>query len=660
MRATAEMAGSATREDALKALGEHDSDVFRARDGQRFVAVRMWFGTSAEETRAIQERVGKATAIAHPMLASVQRCEERGNGVLRIVTEYVPGPTLETWSRAGRSLPLASAVDLVRRLCGAVQSALAHGIAPLAINPRNLVVRRIDSARELSLDAKLLDLEVSASMRPELPPLVAAHFVAPEILRVLETDCMARETQDPRAHVYACGALLYHLATSALPFESADITALIDAQSCEELIAPRSLNPEMSEELERVLLRALALHPAERYSDLSELALELGCKVSSVDHVARSPASDSGVGAMWLSADEFESVTDRIPHSASELTTPAAPTAGSSARTTQPSPEPAFVVPESITQESQQENLSLETSALIRESQPSAPDGELDVASTPDDDQSAPRRRSRFRLWVGLAALGAGVVSYFAVLALTTAMSEDPDPSLRAIRLAAARVDPFDSVQRNRARAQPAPEERLDSATARREPSHAHRAASEARATSRSAAAERPKPTTPAASRAPATARTPTSLLHVAESPETQSFAWIESASTTRRAVVADTPQPTAASTRSEPTLTSRVLGLMVRGSMVKSTVARALERVLPNWNACYQPSGAAPSQRVKDTVHVDLTVDEMGRAKAARATSQTMPAVGECIARAATAKYASQAPDTGTVDVSFDLHFMR
>src|SRR5262245_4314057 len=116
MRANGAVQRSVRWEDceSLTALGEPGSDVFRARSApdDRHVALRLWCAGSADEISAARERVGQAACVSHPMLAAVEGCDERGNAAIWIVSEYVPGPTLDAWIAAGRKLPITAAMDL--------------------------------------------------------------------------------------------------------------------------------------------------------------------------------------------------------------------------------------------------------------------------------------------------------------------------------------------------------------------------------------------------------------------------------------------------------------------------------------------------------------------------------------------------------------------
>jgi hypothetical protein len=278
MRANTAIERPSAWDDAspLISIGGPASEVFRARarESDRALAVRLWCGTSSDEIIAARERVEQAKRVSHPMLAAVEGCEARGNAALWIVSEYVPGPTLEAWASGGRVLPVPAAIDFMRRLSLGVQAALAQGVCHHAINPRNIVVWRQDPKAGLQLDGKLLDLGLAAWMCPEQPQLDCAHFMAPETLSALFDEQNVSDAFGARANVYSCGALLYFLSTGELPYRSLSIPQLMAAQAAgtHELVRPSAYNEQISPALECVILGALAVRAGERYASPGEFA----------------------------------------------------------------------------------------------------------------------------------------------------------------------------------------------------------------------------------------------------------------------------------------------------------------------------------------------------------------------------------------------------
>ena len=77
---------------------------------------------------------------------------------------------------------------------------------------------------------------------------------------------------DRRTDLYAAGLVLYELLTGRVPFEADTPAAALMKQAYEPPPPPRALNPELSVGVERILLKALAKDPAERYQDAEEMA----------------------------------------------------------------------------------------------------------------------------------------------------------------------------------------------------------------------------------------------------------------------------------------------------------------------------------------------------------------------------------------------------
>ncbi len=261
----------------VTALGGPGSEVFRAPnvDGDRYVAVRLWCGASRGEKDVALARVKRAARVSHSSLAAVEACEARGNAALWIVSEYVPGPSLEVWATHGRMLPLPAVVDLVRTLCLGLFAAHREGVSHHAIHPGNLIVWKQSRVDGLWLETKLLDLSLAAWMQPEWPSLPHCHFMAPETLATMLAGIDPSDMIDARANVYSCGALLYFLATGALPFRSSGLHELSAIQANGKLWAPQGHNPDISDALQTVILGALAVKPSARYANTGELASAL-------------------------------------------------------------------------------------------------------------------------------------------------------------------------------------------------------------------------------------------------------------------------------------------------------------------------------------------------------------------------------------------------
>ena len=81
---------------------------------------------------------------------------------------------------------------------------------------------------------------------------------------------------DHRADIYSVGAMLYEMTTGRRPYdEQPDMYSMMKARLVGDPVAPRLCNPALSEEVEEVVLRALAREPGDRYQTAAEFRADL-------------------------------------------------------------------------------------------------------------------------------------------------------------------------------------------------------------------------------------------------------------------------------------------------------------------------------------------------------------------------------------------------
>jgi hypothetical protein len=200
---------------------------------------------------------------------------------LYIVTEYcesgtlrdVMGPTLGT-----PNLDLETTLELTRQLCDGLDELHRHGIFHRNIKPNNLVVD-VDQ-----MTVKIKDFEHATILR--------SREVVTDVAGTLTY--MAREVlerhSDYRADIYSVGVILYELLTGKLPFWAANQRLLVDQIMGQQPVAPRSLNPQISEHLNAVVLCALEKDVSRRFQTAAELRDALSNTSDLADlTVSRSP-----------------------------------------------------------------------------------------------------------------------------------------------------------------------------------------------------------------------------------------------------------------------------------------------------------------------------------------------------------------------------------
>jgi serine/threonine protein kinase len=247
------------------------STVYRAQDladGNRLVAVKVPLpvfssGVGAWSIFQREEEIGRA--LDHPsILRFLAPTTARRSYV---VTEYVPGVTLYQHLRAHGAEAEPRAIDIARRLCGAVEHIHERGFVHYDIKPGNVILGDDGTIRLIDLGLAHAARTSRFSLSGPPPAIGSSDYVAPEQIR--------RRRGRKSADVYALGAILYELLTGQSPFPGDDPFVVASARTLGDPPAPRSINPRVSRQAEEIALRALQRHPSRRYASAAEMRRDL-------------------------------------------------------------------------------------------------------------------------------------------------------------------------------------------------------------------------------------------------------------------------------------------------------------------------------------------------------------------------------------------------
>src|ERR1700686_622376 len=193
------------------------------------------------------------------------------NGTNYLVTEYVPGLTLDT-KVAGRPLPEAEVLNLARQLASGLESAHSQGVIHRDLKPSNLKVTPDGRLKILDFGLAFVlksanDLTATAPLSETFSDAGTLPYMAPEQLK--------GQHPDARADLWSAGVVLYEMSTGRTPFKDLSGARLIGAILEQAPTPPREVNPKISEGLERVIMRALQKDPKERYQSAGDLRIYL-------------------------------------------------------------------------------------------------------------------------------------------------------------------------------------------------------------------------------------------------------------------------------------------------------------------------------------------------------------------------------------------------
>lgn len=241
-------------------------DPFYGRD----VAIKLYHATSSDDAEGRNARrmfLGEAKMVGklqHPNIVPIHDAGEE-DGRRYVVTEHVHGArTLTQYCRAGSLLPIDQVVAIMYKCAKALHYAHSRGVIHRDIKPSNILltqegdVRIVDFGIALVADSDVSRLEgVAGSPAYMSPEQVQGHDL------------------DPRSDLYSLGAVMYEMLCGQRPFRAGALGKLLRqvVQSPPEPL--RSIRPEVPEEIEAVVHRALTKDPAGRYGTGTEFAAEL-------------------------------------------------------------------------------------------------------------------------------------------------------------------------------------------------------------------------------------------------------------------------------------------------------------------------------------------------------------------------------------------------
>jgi hypothetical protein len=285
----------------------------------RYVAIKVLPAYYAHEPGFAERFVREAKAVArltHPHVLPIYDFGQE-NGLSYIVMQYVPSGTLK--DMLGQPVNLVKAAEIVEQIADALDYAHEQGIIHRDVKPSNVLM---DRGRWVLLSdfglAKMV--EGSAQLTGSGVGVGTPAYMAPEQGRGLKVD--------RRADIYSLGIILYEMATGRVPFEAETPMAVVVKHITEPLPLPRSIRPDLPETVERIILKALAKSPGDRYELAGNLAAALRQAVTGLETGAAEgfPPGPSGALAPPLATGERRTLLEE--GGATQLVPPPAAGAG--------------------------------------------------------------------------------------------------------------------------------------------------------------------------------------------------------------------------------------------------------------------------------------------------------------------------------------------
>ncbi len=231
-----------------------------------------------EAARLVQE-AQVAAAVKHPGIVEVYDVETTDDGLPFLVMEPLEGRTLKEMIDERPSIDVATAAFVSCQVLSALSAAHDAGVIHRDLKPSNIFLVETGAALP---EVKLLDFGISRLMRQGLMNRQAVTIPVTQTGVVLGTPQFMSPEQargqrdiDHRTDLFSLGTVLYLALCGEMPFRGENYNALIAAIMTDEPARPRARRPDLSPEMEKVILRALEKDRDRRFQSAAEMFVHL-------------------------------------------------------------------------------------------------------------------------------------------------------------------------------------------------------------------------------------------------------------------------------------------------------------------------------------------------------------------------------------------------
>ncbi|HVU49942.1 MAG TPA: serine/threonine-protein kinase, partial [Polyangia bacterium] len=240
---------------------------------KQFSADEQLLGRLLNEARA-------ANAIRHPNIIEILDSGMREDGTPYLVMELLEGESLGQRIRRVGRLPVAEAIAFTLQTASALGAAHKKGIVHRDLKPDNLYIvgMNTDESGRITDEPmpermKVLDFGIAKLHMPQPGDSVKTRtgtlmgtpiYMSPE-------QCRGTKTVDHRSDIYSLGIIFYEMLVGQPPFVSDGFGELVNMHLNVPPPSPRASRPEVSQQLDAIVLKMLAKAPEDRYPDMASL-----------------------------------------------------------------------------------------------------------------------------------------------------------------------------------------------------------------------------------------------------------------------------------------------------------------------------------------------------------------------------------------------------
>jgi tetratricopeptide (TPR) repeat protein len=182
-----------------------------------------------------------------------------------ITMEYVPGQDLKGLIRQSEKLAVDTAIKITKQLCEGLAEAHKLGVVHRDLKPSNIMV-------DINGNARIMDFGIARSLKTKGMTRAGLVVGTPEYMSPEQVDGFEA---DQRSDIYSLGVIIFDMLTGRIPFEGDSTMSIALKHKTDSPPDPMTLNPQIPENFNRLILKCLEKEREERYQNVEEILGDL-------------------------------------------------------------------------------------------------------------------------------------------------------------------------------------------------------------------------------------------------------------------------------------------------------------------------------------------------------------------------------------------------